>query len=100
MEVVPVEVDQVVRAWDEQHLDLAAAARRLAGFPTSGFTAEVAGPAARFAATWQRHLAGLAAEAEARADGLRATLADLLATDEAVGGHLRLLQAQLQDPRR
>ena len=99
MEMLPLSVGQAARAWDEQHLDLTAAADQLGGTPTSGFTSAVAGPASRFAATWQRHATAVAEEAEAHADGLRSTIADFLRTDQAVGWHVQALQAYLVEPR-
>ena len=84
MQVVPLSVGRTARSWDEQHLDVAAAAARLGAAPTSGFTDAVAGAAARFASTWQRHVAALADRAESHADGLRNALEDYLRTDEAV----------------
>ena len=45
----------------------------------------MAGAAARFVSTWQRHVAALAGEAEARADGLRSALEDYLRTDQSAG---------------
>ena len=48
MEVVPITVGVASRAWDEQHLDVAAAAEQVGGAGTGGFTAAVSGPAARF----------------------------------------------------
>ena len=91
MQVVPFSVGRVSRSWDEQHLDVAAAAGQIGAAPTSGFTDAVAGAAARFTYTWQRHTAGLADDCESRADALRGTIADFLGTDEAVGlDHLAL----------
>ena len=46
---------------------------------------------ARFASTWQRHVAALADRAESRADGLRSALEDYLRTDEAVARDHALL---------
>ena len=84
MQVVPLSVGRTARSWDEQHLEVAAAAARLGAAPTSGFTDAVAGAAARFASAWQRHVAALADRAESRADGLRSALEDYLGTDQAV----------------
>ena len=84
MEVVPFAMGTTARAWDEQHLDLQAAAGQIADAPTGGFTAGVAGAAARFASAWQRHAADLGDTAEARADGLRTSAADYLRTDQGV----------------
>ena len=84
MQVVPISVGRVARSWDEQHLDVSAAAAQVGAAATGGFTDTVAGAATRFASTWQRHVAALADQAEARADGLRSALEDYSRTDEAV----------------
>lgn len=99
MEVVPVSVGQVSRAWDEQHLDLAAAGGQLAAASTAGFTSGVAGAASRFAATWHRHTVALAGQAEARADGLRRVIADYVDTDLSAGGRLMVLRTHLREDR-
>lgn len=95
MEVVPVSVGVASRAWDEQHLDLVAAARQIDGAANSGFTAAVSGSASRFTGAWTRLANGLGTDCEARADGLRAAIADYVGTDElsfhdlvAIGGYL------------
>jgi hypothetical protein len=82
MEVVPVSVGVASRAWDEQHLDLAAASRQIDRAGTGGFTAAVSQTAARFTSAWTRHAEGLGTDCETRADGLRAAIADFVATDE------------------
>lgn len=99
MEVVPLSVGATARAWDDQHLQLAAAAGQLGRAPTGGFTGGVSGAAARFAAQWQRDTAALAADAEAQADALRTTIADFLATDAAVGSDVLGLQVYLTEVR-
>lgn len=99
MEMVPLSVGRAARGWDEQHLDLTAAADQVGSAPTSGFTSGVAGSASRFASTWQRHTAALADEAEGHADGLRSTIADFLRTDQSVGVHLQALQSYLVEHR-
>ncbi len=99
MEVVPLTVGQVSRSWDDQHNDVTAAAGQVGGASTCGFTAGVAGAAARFAATWQRHTLALADRAEAQADGLRGAIADFLRTDEAVGLEVVALQGYLVEQR-
>lgn len=99
MEVVPVSVGRAARAWDEQHLDLAAAGRQLAAASSAGFTAGVAGAASRFASTWRRHTEALAAQAEASADGLRRVMADYVSTDRSTGGQLLVLQSHLREHR-
>jgi hypothetical protein len=95
MDVVPVSVGVAARAWDEQHLDLAAASRQIDGAGTGGFTTAVSGTASRFTGAWASHAAGLGTDCEARADGLRTAIADYVATDElsfqelvTLGGYL------------
>lgn len=95
MDVVPVSVGAASRSWDEQALDLAAASRQIAGAGTGGFTAAVSGTASRFTGAWSRFAEGLGTDCEARADGLRAAIADYVGTDElsfhellALGGYL------------
>jgi hypothetical protein len=74
MEVVPVSVGEASRAWDEQHLDLAAAAGQVGRAGSSGFTPAVSGTAARFLTAWERHVRELGETCESRADGLRRTM--------------------------
>ncbi|HEU4812386.1 MAG TPA: hypothetical protein VFT00_09615 [Nocardioides sp.] len=97
MHVDPISVDRAARSWDEQHLEVAAAAGQIGSAPTSGFTDGVAAAAARFVATWQRDTAELADRAGARADGLRGAMADLLRTDRAVGAEHQLQQDRLPE---
>jgi hypothetical protein len=99
MEVVPLSVGRVSRSWDEQALDVAAAAGQIGSASTGGFTAAVAGGASRFTASWERHATALAEEAEGRADGLRAVIADYLATDQAAGAELLALASYLRAQR-
>ena len=99
MEVVPVSVGRAARAWDEQHLDLQAAAGQVAGAGSAGFTAAVSGPAARFLAAWERHVRELGTTSEARADALRVTLADYVATDQLAFEELRSLTPYLAEER-
>jgi hypothetical protein len=99
MQVVPLSVGRVARSWDEQHLDVAAAARQIGTAPVHGFTDAVAGAAARFVSTWERHTAALAGRSEATADGLRATLEDYLRTDEAVARDQLALRGLLPERR-
>ncbi|WP_164775187.1 hypothetical protein [Nocardioides pantholopis] len=95
MEAEPFALLRSAGAWDQQALDLSAAAGQLAGAPTAGFTAPVAGAASRFVAAWQRHATGLAAEAEDHAAAVRAALGDLLAVDGAVAGEHQSLGGRL-----
>jgi hypothetical protein len=99
MEVVPAGVGRAARSWDEQHLDVSAAADQVGGAPTGGFSGAVSGTAARFATTWQRHAGDLAARAEAEADSLRSSIADYLRTDDAVAGDHLALGAYLAEVR-
>lgn len=96
---VPVTLGTTARAWDEQHLDLEAAAAQVRSAPAAGFTTGVAGAAARFAAAWARHTTEFGAAAEARADGLRSAAADFARTDRAVASDQLLLQAVLRETR-
>ena len=66
MDVPLSELATTAHVWDEQHLDLQAAAGQVVEAPTSEFTA-VAGAAERFTTTWGRHLTDLAASAESHA---------------------------------
>ncbi|MFB9313504.1 hypothetical protein [Nocardioides plantarum] len=99
MEVVPVSVGRAAQAWDEQHLDLQAASAQVAGAGSAGFTAVVSGPAARFLAAWERHVRDLGTTSEARADGLRVTVADYVATDRLAFDELRSLTPYLTEER-
>lgn len=99
MEVVPLSVGRASRSWDEQGLDVAAAAAQIGSAPTGGFTAGVAGPASRFTTAWERHATGLSVQAESRADALRAVIADYLSTDETAAAHLLELAAYLREQR-
>jgi hypothetical protein len=99
MEVVPLSVGRVSRSWDEQALDLSAAAGQLGAAPAGGFTTAVAGAAARFTRAWERHTTDLSGEAETRADGLRTVIADYLATDQAAGSDLLVLASYLREQR-
>jgi hypothetical protein len=99
MEVVPLSVGRVSRSWDEQALDVSAAAGQIGSASTGGFTATVAGSASRFTTSWERHSTALAAEAEGRADGLRTVVADYVATDQASGAELLVLASYLREQR-
>jgi hypothetical protein len=83
-------IGDTARAWDEQHIDLASASRVVGGASTSGFTDAVAGSAAAFTTRWSSLISELAAGAESRADGLRATVEDYLTTDGEVRADLFL----------
>jgi hypothetical protein len=92
MDMIPESVGLAAQAWDEQHLDVGAAADQIAGAGTSGFTAPVSGAAGRFLRAWERHADALAEACEGQADGLRATMVDWIGTDEAAGnGYFHLL---------
>lgn len=98
MDIVPVSVGVVSRAWDQQHIDLASAAELVGGAPACGFTAAVSAPASRFLADWQRFTAALGTRAEERADGLRATIAAYLETEALVHDSFAL-QEYTREPR-
>jgi hypothetical protein len=99
MEVVPLSVGRVSRSWDEQALEVSAAAGQIGAAPSGGFTTAVVGAACRFTTAWERHATGLAEEAEGRADGLRSVIADYLATDQAAGAELLVLASYLREQR-
>lgn len=99
MEVVPRSVGVTSRRWDDQHLDLDAAAGQVAGAGTGGFTSAVSGAAARFLTQWQRHAETLGTDAEARADALRVVIRDYVTSDEAAGVDLFLIASYVQERR-
>jgi hypothetical protein len=99
MEVRLLSVGRVSRSWDEQALDVSAAASQIGSAPSGGFTASVAGAAVRFSTAWERLATGLAEEAEGLADGLRTVIADYLATDQTAGMELLVLATYLQEQR-
>jgi hypothetical protein len=96
---VPFTMGVTARSWDEQHLALQAASGQVGAAPTGGFTAGVAGAAARFAAAWQRHVSELGVTAEARADGLRTSAADYVRTDDLVATNQVFLDTALREDR-
>jgi hypothetical protein len=99
MEVVPRSVGEASRRWDDEHLDLQSASDAIAGAPTGGFTASVSGSATRFTSTWSRFAAELGTGCEARADSLRTTIQDFLATDDATFGDLTALSDFVRERR-
>lgn len=99
MEVVPTSVGVASRAWDEQHLDLVAAAHQVSGADTAGFSPAVAGAAARFTSAWTRFVTAAGTECEDRADGLRTAIRDYVTSDELVGSDLLLLRTYLLERR-
>jgi hypothetical protein len=99
MEVMPLSVGVASRAWDEQHLDLAAASGQIRGASTSGFTGPVSGVASRFTAKWERHTETVGGQCEVRADGLRTAIRDYLASDEAQALVLLELGSYLREVR-
>lgn len=99
MEVVPASVGEASRRWDDEHLDLQSAAEGIGGAPTGGFTANVAGTASRFTSAWRRFAADAGGECEERADALRATIRDFLATDDAAYADLITLGPFLSERR-
>lgn len=83
MDMVPASVGRASCFWDEQQLDLHAAATQI-GRAARGFTPDVALAAQRFVRAWERHAAEAATLCEHSADGLRDTVADWIATDGGV----------------
>jgi hypothetical protein len=80
---VPRDLGATARGWDDQQVALRAAAAQVEGAGTAGFTPAVAAAAHAFVATWSEALRDRAETAGTQADGLRASLADYLATDAA-----------------
>src|SRR5688572_9765875 len=99
MEVVPVSVGRVAQAWDEQHLDLAAAAGQVGRAGADGFTPAVTGAATRFLTTWERHVRGLADDSETRADGLRTTMTTYVTAEDTNLSDVIALQPYLVEER-
>lgn len=99
MEVVPEEVGRLSRRWDEQHLDLAAAADQVAGAPLAGFAPGVRGAARRFTEAWEQHCDALGRDAEARADGLRVVIAEVVAADGDARGDVEALRPFVEEVR-
>ncbi len=103
MEMVPESVGRAARRWDEQHLDLHAAARQLGaaldGAVDGGLTPSVARVARRFVRAWEGHVEQVAQQCETHADGLRLVLADWLETDAAATLPTMLLRQYLTEQR-
>lgn len=99
MEMAPRSVGRAARDWDDQEHDLAAAAGALGAADTTGFPDRVVGAADAFVRSWEQLTAAVAATAEAEAEGLRATVADWLATDRATADHVSALAAHLRETR-
>lgn len=85
MALEPDAVGRTARDWDEQHVDLRAAAGQIAHAPTAGFTAPVARAAADFLRAWTDHTGTAAELSEQQGDALRAVLAAWLRTDADAG---------------
>ena len=81
MELDPRHVGRVARAWDEQHLDLAAAGQQVGGASGRGFSPAVSGAATRFATTWARATVDLGDRCEAEADSMRTSVRVALDAD-------------------
>lgn len=81
MELDPVEIGRVARAWDEQHLELSAAGHQIGSAASGGFTAAVAPSAARFAIGWGRTAEAIGQTCETRADSMRTAVRVALEAD-------------------
>lgn len=81
MAMVPTSVGRASREWDEQHVDLRAAAGQVAEASTAGFTPPVAHAAAAFLEAWTAHTAAIAQGCEVQADAMRAAITDWLDRD-------------------
>lgn len=99
MAMEPSSVGRVARDWDEQHVDLRAAAEQIAHAPTSGFTPPVARAAADFLRAWTAHTGAAAALSEHEADGLRSVLGAWLSTDADAAARLLGLLGHVEGPR-
>jgi hypothetical protein len=99
MEVVPATVGEASRRWDDKHLALRSASEGIAGAPTGGFTTNVSGTAGRFTAAWSRFAADAGDDCETRADALRTTIRDFLATDDATFSDFMALGGFLEEQR-
>jgi hypothetical protein len=99
MRVVPASVGEASRRWDDQHLDLQSAADGIGAAPTAGFTGAVSATAARFTTAWSRYAADAGLECEARADALRETIREFLATDQVTFEELVRLGGYLEERR-
>jgi hypothetical protein len=94
MELDPVEIGRVARAWDEQHLELSAAGHQIGRATIGGFTSAVAASAARFASEWGRTAESMGETCEARADSMRTAVRVALEADgDATAGLGKVLSA-------
>lgn len=102
---VPVDLAPRSQQWDQQNVDLTAAATQVADASTDGFTADVAAAARSFTTSWHVHVQGLAEGAEGFADGLRDCIRAWWEADDRSGGTLEgdpdvfLLHDALQERR-
>ncbi len=99
IQVVPASVGAASRAWDEQHLDLAAASGEVAVAPGGGFSTSVAGSASRFRAAWEGLLDDVADSCEGRADALRKAIRIYMDSDESSVLHDAWLLGYLEERR-
>lgn len=95
----PGEVDAAADGWDDQHLALTGAAGGLRRASVAGFTPAVRGSARRFVAAWARLTEELAAAAEARADGMRASAVAIVDADVDSAVLAAVLRAELEEVR-
>ena len=88
MELDPKHVGRVARAWDEQHLEVAAAGHQVGGASGRGFSPAVSGAATRFATSWGRATADLGDRCESKADSMRTSVRLALEADGASAADL------------
>ena len=99
MDLDPVEIGRVARAWDEQHLELAAAGHQIGGAAAAGFSASVAGAARRFATGWGRATAAMGEKCEERADSMRSSVRLAVGADNEAAEGLVSIQAAVAEGR-
>lgn len=99
MRMVPADVGRVSRGWDEQHLDLRAAAAQVDQSPVAGFSPPVERAAADFLRVWGEHVGRAADLSAEQADALRTVMGAWVRTDEVVGADLLVLLPYLEQRR-
>ncbi len=99
MAMDPRAVGRASRDWDEQHVDLRAAASQVAEAPVAGFTPTVAGAAADFLRAWGDHVGAVAELSEQQADALREVMTAWVHADRTAVGRAFVLGSYLEELR-